>query len=82
VLKRAYASAGRFVEADGWALDESVRHTMEAFRIAVAAFAWSNLIGRAVGIATATSPTASGSLSRAAPRISTPSSGTPAPMDM
>jgi hypothetical protein len=51
---RAIANGARFVEAGGWALDESVRHTMEAFRIAVGAFAWSGLIGRAIGITTAT----------------------------
>jgi hypothetical protein len=43
-----------FVEAGGWALDESIRHTMEAFRLALGAFAWSGLTGGAIGITTAT----------------------------
>lgn len=53
-LRRARATGHRFVEAGGWALDESVRHTMEAFRIALGAFAWSGLTGKAIGITTAT----------------------------
>lgn len=53
-LNRARMTGCDFIEAGGWALDESVRHTTEAFRIALGAFAWTGLTGGAIGITTAT----------------------------
>lgn len=43
-----------FVEAGGWALAESLRHSTEAIRIALGAFCWARLLGGAVGLTTAT----------------------------
>lgn len=53
-LNRARVTGCCFIEAGGWALDDSVRHTTEAFRIALGAFAWGGLSGGAIGITTAT----------------------------
>ena len=54
VVRRVRATRSHFVEAGGWALDESVRHSTEALRIVLGAFAWSELIGGATCVTTAT----------------------------
>jgi hypothetical protein len=43
-----------FLEMGGWALNEALRHSTEAARLVMGAFAFGQLIGGAVGIATAT----------------------------
>ncbi|MBC7926038.1 MAG: hypothetical protein H7039_10320 [Bryobacteraceae bacterium] len=53
-MDQARALGMAFVEAGGWALAESIRHTPEAIKIALSAFCWAKLLGGAVGVTTAT----------------------------
>jgi len=43
-----------YVEVGGWALDESLRGSTDALRSVLFTFAWSNIIGGALGLSTAT----------------------------
>lgn len=53
-MRRARTLNIPFVEIGGWALADHVRHSTEAARIALGAFAFGQLFGGAVGISTAT----------------------------
>lgn len=53
-----------YVEVGGWALDKEVRGTAEALNSVLATFAWSQLLGGALGISTATQRNGSASILR------------------
>ena len=53
-LSTARASGFSYVEVGGWAMDPRVRGTAECLRSVLAIYAWSRLVGGAVGICTAT----------------------------
>jgi hypothetical protein len=51
-----------YVELGGWALDEQIRGTTEAFRMAIATYGLSQILGGAVGISTVTRRNGSASI--------------------
>lgn len=53
-LAQARALYRPFVEAGGWALSEKLRHSIEAIRLALGAFATGQMLGGAIGVTTAT----------------------------
>ncbi|WP_321471794.1 hypothetical protein [uncultured Paludibaculum sp.] len=53
-MQRAQMAGAPVVEVGGWVLDESVRGSVEAIRLALGVWAWGRLLGGAIGIATAT----------------------------
>ena len=63
-LETARAAGFSYVEVGGWALDRSVRGTAEALTSVLATFAWSRILGGALGISTATERNGSASILR------------------
>ena len=63
-LETARAAGFSYVEVGGWALDRSVRGTTEALNSVLATFAWSRILGGALGISTATERNGSASILR------------------
>jgi hypothetical protein len=61
-LAIAQAAGLAYVEVGGWAMDRSIRCTTECLRSVLTTFAWSRLIGGALGIATATERNGSASI--------------------
>lgn len=53
-LRSAREARFSYVEVGGWAMAEEVRGTTEALRSVLATYAWSELIGGALGVSTAT----------------------------
>lgn len=52
-LERAWRGGLRFIEVGGWALDPGARGSSEAVRMALASFAFGELLGGAIGVTTA-----------------------------
>jgi hypothetical protein len=63
-IERAQEANFRYVEVGGWALAEELRGTTEALQLALATFAWSQLMGGALGIGTVTERNSSSSILR------------------
>jgi hypothetical protein len=61
-LAIARAAGLAYVEVGGWAMDRSIRCTTECLRSVLTTFAWSRMIGGALGIATATERNGSASI--------------------
>jgi len=53
-LKRARRNGQTLIEPGGWVVDECVRGTCEAVYLAIAAFAWAQILGDCIGFLTAT----------------------------
>lgn len=53
-ISKARAAGFAYVEVGGWALDKATRCTSDCVRGVLATFAWSRLLGGALGICTAT----------------------------
>ena len=53
-ISAARAAGFAYVEVGGWALDKAARCTTDCLRGVLATFAWSRLLGGAIGICTAT----------------------------
>lgn len=62
--QRAHGSDFLWLEMGGWALSEELRGTTEALLYALATYAWSQLMGGAIGISTATERNGSASILR------------------
>ncbi|MDQ6676231.1 MAG: hypothetical protein M3Z09_02925 [Acidobacteriota bacterium] len=63
MVSARYAKAA-FIELGGWALAEELRNTTEALRSVIAAYAWSEFLGGALCITTATQRNGSASILR------------------
>jgi hypothetical protein len=63
-LARARQIDVPYVEVGGWALDDTIRFTTDALRSVLAAFAWTRLMGGALGVATVTERNGSASILR------------------
>jgi len=63
-LEDARRSGFSYVEVGGWALDESLRGSSDALRSVLFTFAWSHVIGGALGLSTATHRNGSASILR------------------
>lgn len=63
-IERAKQNEVSYLEIGGWALDQQIRGTTEALRSTLATFAWSRLIGGALGIATVTERNGSANILR------------------
>lgn len=61
-LKRCRQTGFSYVEFGGWAMDRSIRGTVECLRSVLATYAWSRLIGGVIGISTATERNGSASI--------------------
>jgi hypothetical protein len=53
-LRHAKMNGMRVIEPGGWVIDESLRGTREAVSMAIAAFAWAQILGDCIGYLTAT----------------------------
>jgi hypothetical protein len=63
-LRHTRSAGLSYVEVGGWAMAEQVRCTAECLRSVLATYAWSRLIGGAIGISTATERNGSASILR------------------
>jgi hypothetical protein len=63
-LREAAASGFSYAEVGGWAMAEKVRCTAECLRSVLAVYAWSRLVGGALGVSTATERNGSASILR------------------
>jgi len=61
-LSVARAAGLSYVEVGGWAIDRQIRRTAECLRSVLATYAWSRLVGGAIGICTATERNGSASI--------------------
>jgi len=63
-LRDAAETGFSYVEVGGWAMAEKVRCTAECLRSVLAVYAWSRLVGGAIGVSTATERNGSASILR------------------
>ncbi len=63
-LSEARRARFSYVEVGGWAMAEQVRCTAECLRSVLATYAWSHLVGGAIGVSTATERNGSASILR------------------
>jgi hypothetical protein len=63
-LRDAVASGFSYIEVGGWAMAQKVRGTAECLRSVLAVYAWSRLVGGALGVSTATERNGSASILR------------------
>ncbi|HVW86778.1 MAG TPA: hypothetical protein VHB50_18965, partial [Bryobacteraceae bacterium] len=63
-LSNARKAGFSYVEVGGWAMDYEIRCTAECLRSVLATYAWSRIIGGALGISTATERNGSASILR------------------
>ena len=61
-VQDAAASGFSYIEVGGWAIAEKVRCTAECLRSVLAVYAWSRLVGGALGVSTATERNGSASI--------------------
>jgi hypothetical protein len=63
-LRDAADTGFSYVEVGGWAIAEKIRCTAECLRSVLAVYAWSRLVGGAIGVSTATERNGSASILR------------------